>query len=151
MLVDLPSRSLLLRVRQPALIQSVIPKAKLFNYQGHNLAVRFGMDEVRVLNHMGIKAPSPILYDYTWPGKFTHIMDIPVPTLCRDGRVPLFFYLPYGAVTAVASNVTAVCAKARPFKVAPVCISINVWHSIIPLKSTVVPSVVWPATCQKMF
>jgi len=75
MLVDLPSRSLLLRVRQPALIQSVIPKAKLFNYQGHNLAVRFGMDEVRVLNHMGIKAPSPILYDYTWPGKFTHIME----------------------------------------------------------------------------
>ncbi len=63
------------------------------------------------------------------------------------------FVSPYGAgfITALAFNVTAVCASARPFNVAPVFSTIAVWHNILPLKTDVVPRVVWPATCQKMF
>lgn len=59
--------------------------------------------------------------------------------------------VPVGTVTALASNVTAVCANALPFSVAPVFIPISVLDNTIPLKSAVVPSVAWPATCQKMF
>jgi SNF2 family DNA or RNA helicase len=71
MLVDPPSKSLLLRVKDPRVIQAVIPKCKLVNIQGHNLAVRHGLDEVKVLRNMGIEAPSPILHHYKWPGKFS--------------------------------------------------------------------------------
>jgi hypothetical protein len=54
-------------------------------------------------------------------------------------------------VTASAFNVTAVCASALPSSFAPVLITTAVWDKTIPLKSEVVPSVAWPATCQKMF
>ena len=54
-------------------------------------------------------------------------------------------------VMATASNVTAVWARALPFTVAPVWITIAVISNMVPLKSEDVPRVVWPATCQKMF
>jgi hypothetical protein len=56
-----------------------------------------------------------------------------------------------GLVTAFICNVTAVCASALPLITAPVFIAINVLHNTIPLKLAVVPRVVSPATCQKMF
>jgi SNF2 family DNA or RNA helicase len=71
MLVHAESRSLLLRVRNPFLIKEVIPKHKDVDYEGHNLAVRHGLDEVKILRNMGINAPSPILTRYNWPGKYT--------------------------------------------------------------------------------
>lgn len=73
MLVHQESGSLLLRVRPEALaeIKQYIPKHREILAWGHNLAVKFGIDEVRVLRNLGIRAPSPILYDYDWPGKFT--------------------------------------------------------------------------------
>ena len=70
MIIHEESRSLLLRVREPALIQAVIPKHRLIDIDGHNIAVRHGLEEVKVLRNMGIKAPSPILSYYDWPGKW---------------------------------------------------------------------------------
>src|SRR3989338_4632146 len=57
------------------------------------------------------------------------------------GGVGTAVAVPVGAVTALASNVTAVCASALPFKVAPVFMAMAVWDNIIPLKFEVVPSV----------
>jgi SNF2 family DNA or RNA helicase len=56
-------------VQDPVKIKAVIPKYRDINFNGHNLAVKFGLDEVKVLNNLGIAAPSPILYDYNWPGR----------------------------------------------------------------------------------
>lgn len=70
MLVHTESRSLLLRVKNPDAIKAILPKHKDIDFQGHNLAVRHGLDEVRVLRNLGINAPPPILYHYRWPGKF---------------------------------------------------------------------------------
>ena len=51
--------------------------------------------------------------------------------------------MPYLAGTIrLASNVTAVCARALPFNFAPVCTTIAVWSNIFPLNTDVVPSVV---------
>src|ERR1035437_2445057 len=50
-----------------------------------------------------------------------------------------------------ASSVTAVCASAFPFRCAPVCTTIAVASRMVPLNTDVVPSVVLPATCQKIF
>ncbi len=71
MIIHKPSGSLVLKVRSPERIRAVIPKSKLVDIQGHNLAVRHGLDETRVLRNLGIAAPSPMRYYYSWPGKFT--------------------------------------------------------------------------------
>lgn len=68
MILHNESKSLLLKLRQPELVQKVIPKwSKPIDYEGHNLAVKFDLDVVKVLRNMGIKAPSPIRYNYHWP------------------------------------------------------------------------------------
>jgi SNF2 family DNA or RNA helicase len=67
MLVHPETKSLLLRVRDPSAIAKVIPKHKLVDIEGHNIAVRHGVEEVKVLRNMGIQAPSPILHHYKWP------------------------------------------------------------------------------------
>lgn len=68
MLVHSESNSLLLKVKVPQRVLDLIPKARLFDYDGHNVAVRHGLDEVKVLRNIGINAPPPILYHYHWPG-----------------------------------------------------------------------------------
>ncbi len=71
MIVHTESRSLLLRVRDTRLISEVIPHHRLGDFgDGHNIAIRHGLDEVKVLRNMGINAPSPILSQYDWPGKW---------------------------------------------------------------------------------
>ena len=55
-----------------------------------------------------------------------------------------------GDVMVLDCKVTALCANAIPFNVAPVVSAIAVLSRIIPLKAECVPSVVWPATTQKM-
>jgi len=58
---------LVLRVRNPQAIRSILPHVRNIDYQGHNLAVRHGMDEVRILRNLGIQAPPPILHYYDFP------------------------------------------------------------------------------------
>lgn len=71
MIVHTESRSLLLRVRDTRLISEVIPYHRLGDFgDGHNIAIRHGLDEVKVLRNMGINVPSPILSQYDWPGKW---------------------------------------------------------------------------------
>jgi len=65
-------RALLLSLRDPNRVLSVIPRAMQIQHQGETMvAVKHGDDEVRVLRNMGIKAPAPILTYYNWPGRYT--------------------------------------------------------------------------------
>lgn len=83
MIVHQESGSLLLRLKQPELVRKVIPQwSKNIEYEGHNIAVRFDLDVVRILRNMGIKAPSPIRYNYHWPrpAKFTSVFDHQIAT-----------------------------------------------------------------------
>lgn len=76
MFIHEPSNSLVLKLRQPELVRKVIPHwSKDVAIDGHNLAVKFDLEVVRVLRNMGIKAPSPIRYGYHWPrpAKFTKV------------------------------------------------------------------------------
>lgn len=71
MLISQEKKALLLRLRDPTRITSVIPKSRTILYQDKEyVAVRHGVDEVKVLRNMGINAPSPIKYHYQWPGRF---------------------------------------------------------------------------------
>jgi SNF2 family DNA or RNA helicase len=71
MLIHKPSRKIVLKLKDPARITTVIPSAKTFDYRGETLvAVPHRLEEAVVLRNMGYAAPSPIEHYYGWPGKF---------------------------------------------------------------------------------
>lgn len=61
------NKALLLKVRNPQMITTVIPKSKLL--PSGEVAVRWGLQESHVLKNIGIRnVPSPITANYGWPG-----------------------------------------------------------------------------------
>ena len=69
------NKALVLRTRAPDKFK-VIPRSHYvgpINGTGlHEVAVFWGLDEVRVLKNLGVRrVPSPILRSYKWPGKYT--------------------------------------------------------------------------------
>jgi len=62
------NRALLVgEVRNSDQITEIIPKSKVL--PDEKLLVNWGIDEVHVLNNLGVKAPSPIESRYEWTGK----------------------------------------------------------------------------------
>ena len=75
------SKSLILKLRDPARVTGLIPRARVVPVDGVNYTqVKFGLDEAKVLRNLGIKAPSPIRYFYDWPSKYPRPMDHQVST-----------------------------------------------------------------------
>lgn len=71
MIVHKPSRKVLLNLKDPQRVTTVIPSARALLHQGHSIvAVPHREDEVRVLRNLGIDAPAPIEYHYDWPGRY---------------------------------------------------------------------------------
>lgn len=61
------NKAVLLRVKNPGMITTVIPKSKQVG--AHDVLVHWGLDEAQVLKNLKIKdVPSPIYKDYKWPG-----------------------------------------------------------------------------------
>lgn len=61
------NKALLLRVRQPNRITTVIPKSKILD--SGEVLVKWGLEEAQVLKNLRIKnVPSPITAQYDWPG-----------------------------------------------------------------------------------
>jgi SNF2 family DNA or RNA helicase len=64
------NKALLLKVRNPQQITTVIPKSR--ELSGNRVAVHWGLEEAQVLRNLRIKGvPSPILGRYDWPGQHT--------------------------------------------------------------------------------
>jgi SNF2 family DNA or RNA helicase len=61
-------KALLLKLRNPNRITETIPKSKVTG--PHEVAVKWGVDEVQTLRSLGVKAPSPISGRYDWPGRY---------------------------------------------------------------------------------
>lgn len=62
------NKALLLRLRHPKKVTTVIPKSK--QLQDNEVVVNWGLDEAHVLKNMNIKVPSPIEGQYQWTGKY---------------------------------------------------------------------------------
>jgi SNF2 family DNA or RNA helicase len=60
------NKALMLRVRNPDQITTIIPKSK--KLQDNKVIVSWGLEEARVLRNLNIRAPSPILGRYQWTG-----------------------------------------------------------------------------------
>lgn len=66
------NKALVLRTRNPEKY-NIIPKSKVVGESNgvFEVAIKWGLDEVRVLKNLGVKnVPSPITARYTWPGRF---------------------------------------------------------------------------------
>ena len=72
MIVSKKHRAIILKLKNPDKIKAVIPAAKELQVGGKKyIAVKHGLDEVKVLRNVGINAPAPMMYYYDWPGRFT--------------------------------------------------------------------------------
>ena len=71
MLVSKPHKKLILNLRDPERITTIIPSARTLVHKGKTLvAVPHKMEEVRVLRNLGFDAPAPMGYYYDWPGRY---------------------------------------------------------------------------------
>lgn len=72
MLVIEKAKALALKLKNPNKVLDTIPTARTLSVRGTDVViVPHRLDEVRVLNNLGIKAPSPIMHYYDWSGRFT--------------------------------------------------------------------------------
>lgn len=72
MLVVEKAKALALKLNNPNRVLDSIPTAKPLEVRGTQIVVApHRLDEVKVLRNLGIKAPSPILHYYDWPGQYT--------------------------------------------------------------------------------
>jgi SNF2 family DNA or RNA helicase len=63
------NKALLLSLRNPQRITTVIPKSKQIS--DNEVLVKWGIDEAQVLKNLNIRnVPSPILGQYDWPGQY---------------------------------------------------------------------------------
>jgi len=72
LLVVPDAKALALYLNNPSRVRALLPNAKLLEAEGKQLTVvPHGLHEVWGLRSLGIRAPSPILHYYDWPGQFT--------------------------------------------------------------------------------
>ena len=62
------NKALLLEVQDPTCVTQVVKKSKVVD---GDVLVHWGYKEAEALANLNLNAPSPILRDYTWTGKFT--------------------------------------------------------------------------------
>ena len=82
MLVSKEHRKLILNLRDPDRVLTVIPTARLVQHQEHNLVVvPHRLDEVRVLRNLGIDAPMPVRYYYDFPCAYPSPLEHQIATV----------------------------------------------------------------------
>ena len=79
-------KALVLKLRDTDRVTTLIPKSKVL--KPHIVAVKHGVDEVKVLRNIGLDAPSPLGFYYKWPGMYTpfHAQRATAEFLCWHNR-----------------------------------------------------------------
>lgn len=71
MLVNKKHRAVVLNLKYPDRVTTLIPTAKKLQHKGRTLvAVPHRIDEVKILKNLGIEVPPPISSYYEWSGMF---------------------------------------------------------------------------------
>ena len=72
MIVNQKHRVLVLHLRDPSAVLKLIPTAKSLVHKGRELTVvPHKLDEVKLLQNLGLTPPHPVDYYYDWPGRYT--------------------------------------------------------------------------------
>jgi hypothetical protein len=73
MIIHPQSKSVLLKTRSPELVHNLLTHVRDVDIKGHNLQIRHGLEETRVLRNIGVKVPPPIYYHYKWTGRHPEV------------------------------------------------------------------------------
>ena len=71
MYVDGPTKTVLLRVKDPFYIRDLLPKSRTVAHEHFNVAIKHTLGSTKILRNLGIEVPAPIQTQYDWPGKYT--------------------------------------------------------------------------------
>jgi SNF2 family DNA or RNA helicase len=72
MLIHQPTRSVVLKLRDPSRVLTALPRlSRVINAPEGNVQVKHTLETTLKLNELGINVPSPVDYQYNWPGKYT--------------------------------------------------------------------------------
>src|ERR1700746_3095606 len=73
MIVHQPTSSIVLKLRDPSRVLNTLPPktCRLINANEGNVQIRHTLETTLRLNELGFNIPSPITYQYNWPGKYT--------------------------------------------------------------------------------
>ena len=71
MLIHQPTKSVVLKLRDPSRVLNALPGlSRTIDANEGNVQVKHTLATTFTLNTMGINVPSPISYQYNWPGKY---------------------------------------------------------------------------------
>lgn len=71
MLIHEPTKSVVLKLKNPEQVLASVPNSKMVNVRGRPLVLApYHLDSARILQNLNIKVPSPINTQYDWPGRF---------------------------------------------------------------------------------
>ena len=71
MIIHQPTKSIVLKLRDPARVLAALPRlSRGINAPEGNVQIKHTLETTFALNQLGINVPSPILYQYHWPGKY---------------------------------------------------------------------------------
>ena len=72
MLIVEQAQAIALKLNNPARVLESVPGSQEVTVQGQSIVITpHKVAAVRILRNLGIRAPSPILHYYDWPGRFT--------------------------------------------------------------------------------
>jgi SNF2 family DNA or RNA helicase len=72
MLIHQPTKSIVLKLRDPSRVLTTFPGlSRSIDADEGNVQIRHTLETTLALNELGINVPSPIEYQYSWPGKYT--------------------------------------------------------------------------------
>ncbi|MDR3427793.1 DEAD/DEAH box helicase [Silvimonas sp.] len=68
--IDERTKSVVLQAVDPLGLRELLPKSKMLAHPDFNFAAKHDLQTTLLLRNMGYQVPSPIRYQYGWPGKF---------------------------------------------------------------------------------
>jgi hypothetical protein len=68
--IDERTKSIVLQAEDPFSLRELLPKSKILSHPDFNFAAKHDLQSTMILRNMGYPVPSPIRYQYGWPGKF---------------------------------------------------------------------------------
>lgn len=64
------TQSLVIGADDPFALRDLLPSSRSINHPDYNIAVKHTLETTKILRNIGLHAPAPIRYNYSWPGKF---------------------------------------------------------------------------------
>jgi|SRR5215467_2136082 len=73
MIIHQPTKSVVLLLRDPARVINILPPGtyRAIAANEGNIQIKHTLETTLALNSLGFNVPSPIAYQYNWPGKYT--------------------------------------------------------------------------------